>query len=340
MLAFASTSHAQTVRIDSGEQTGHGVMLRHGNTCYVVTAAHVVDASPIATVRTAAPVVAATAVIHSPFWAGMDMAVGVLHGADILPRCTMTLRELADGVLRGDTLRAPALVRLRDSGEVERMPLRLDATGYLEFTAAPLDPEDSFWRGSSGAFAMDGAALLGMVVRTDAGGRGGHFIRIEEIGANLERWISRGVSLPTGAAPGATGPVGAGEGLRMQLVSAQRPPIGSDHVPENLIGPGAYVFEPGRNRIVFRLSGGTAVPVSGLRLHSDPADGQTMPKAVRVEVSSTADGDRWRAFLEGEVAPDGRLHLRRSSQLARRVAVTVLSAREEGPVRIDQIVLE
>lgn len=132
-----------------------------------------------------------------------------------------------------------------------------------------------------------------------------------------------------------------GAGLRMQLVSAQRPPIGSDHVPENLIGPGAYVFEPGRNRIEFRLSGGTAVPVSGLRLHSDPGDGQTMPKAVRVEVSSTAEGDdRWRSFLEGEVAPDGRLHLRRSSQLARRVAVTVLSAREDGPVRIDQIMLE
>lgn len=340
---LASAAGAQTVRIDAGDQSGHGLMLRHRNTCYVVTAAHVVEGQLMASVRTAAPVLGATALMQTPFWPGMDMAVGVLRGEDILPRCTVTLGQLAGAELRGDLMRAPALVRLRDSGEVERMPLRLRETGYLEFTAAPLNPEDSLWRGSSGAFAMDGAAPLGMVVRTDAEGRTGHFIRIEEIGANLQRWITRGVGLQAvGAAPGARAAAGAAplEGLPAQLVSALRPAIGSEHLPENLLGPGAYVFEPGRNRIVFRLSGPAAVPVSGMRLQSQPAEGQAMPMEVRVELSSAAEGERWRLFFEGEVAPDGLLEFHRSAQLARRVSVTVLSARSAGPVRIDSISFE
>ena len=95
MAAFlASSLDAQTVRVDSGPEVGHGLMIRHQETCYLITARHVVDGRPIASVRSAVPVEPGTATMQTPFWAGMDLAVGVLRGA-IEGRCTLTLDRIS-----------------------------------------------------------------------------------------------------------------------------------------------------------------------------------------------------------------------------------------------------
>jgi hypothetical protein len=234
-------------------------------------------------------------------------------------------------------------VRLRDTGEVERSPLRIAATSYLTFTGEMLRPDETLFRGSSGSFAMAGDRPLGMIVSTSPDGRTGDFIRIEEIEPNLRRWMTRRVGLEAPAATGsATGPdaAGEGDGIAVRLVSAARPPIGSEFIPENMLGAGAYIFEPGVNRMEFRIPGAESVALSRVVLETASEAGHAMPNEVRIEVSSSPEGGNWRRFGSAVMAPDGILDLRRSAQLARWVAVTVLSARAEGPVRIDRIRFE
>lgn len=116
---IASALDAQTVRVDSGPEVGHGLMIRHQETCYLVTARHVVDERPNASVRSAVPVESGTATMQTPFWPGMDLAVGVIRGA-IEDRCALTLDRIS-GELAAESVSLPELVRLRDSGEVERI---------------------------------------------------------------------------------------------------------------------------------------------------------------------------------------------------------------------------
>jgi hypothetical protein len=337
---FASDLQAQTVRVDSGSQVGHGLMVRHQDTCFLVTARHVVEGNPIAAVRSAAPTEPGTATMQTPFWPGMDLAVGVLRGV-IEGRCTLPLERLSGG-LGAETVADPELVRLRDNGEVERAPIRIATTSYLTFDGVMVASEDTIYQGSSGAFAMSGDRPLGMLIST-TDGRGGQFIRIEEIEPNLRRWITRRVGLtsrPVTAGVTAGAEDASAAAIPVTLVSAARPPIGSDFVPENLLGPGAYIFEPGINRIEFRVPGSEAVSLSRVVIETAADSGDALPSDITLEVSNRPDGGNWRPFHAGTMAQDGVLDLRRSAQLVRWIAITVRSAQSEGPVRIDRVQFE
>ena len=52
-------------------------------------------------------------------------------------------------------------------------------------------------------------------------------------------------------------------------------------------------------------------------------------------------GGRWRSFWSGEMSPDGRLDTGPiAATWAKRVRVIIASAWDQGPVRVDRLVIE
>lgn len=312
-------------------------MVLHGGTCYVLTPRHVTGTRRVATIKTATPMRSATASMEAPFWDGMDLAIGTVRAEALDGACRLPLGQL-DQSLSVDAGQAMHLSRLRDSGEVERVPLDFVDARYLTFSAIMSRADESFFRGTSGAVAYVGERPMGMVITT-SDGREGQFIRIEEIYLNVARWVNRSVRFGT-PAPALAAPA-AGEGMRIVLQSVSQPPISSEHVPENMLSEGAYIFAAGRNQIIFRLPGATPTALSRIEMRSDPDAGYALPRQIRVEVSTAADhGSGWRNFATADMAPDGVLLVNRSAQLARWVRLTVESAQDLGPVGIARVSMQ
>ena len=328
---------AQVVRVESGSEVGHGFLVTHGGGCYVITPRHVTGTNRTSIIKTATPMLTATAVMQAPFWEGMDLAIGVVQAAGLQGYCRIPLSQI-DQELSVDAGQPMHLLRMRDSGEVERLPLEFEDAGYLTFTSRMARIEDSFFRGTSGAFAFVGERPMGMVVTT-TDGRAGQFIRIEEIHKNIARWVQRSVRLGTEAPVSTTSPIG--DGMRIVLHSVTQPPLSSDVVPENMLGEGAYVFPAGRNQIIFRIPGVTAGALSQLELRSDPQSDYALPRQIRIEVSTAREPTTgWRHFAEVEMTPDGVGAIERSAQLARWVRLTVETAQGFGAIGIETVSME
>jgi len=341
MLAIGSASSnpvfAQVVRVESGPEVGHGFVLRHGGVCYLITPRHVTGSRRIATVKTASPMRSASAAMESPFWDGMDLAIGTVRAEGLGDYCRTSLTQL-DQSLEVDAGQPMHLLRLRDTGEAERIPLEFADARYLTFTARMARQEDTFFRGTSGAFALVGDRPMGMVVTT-TDGQEGQFIRIEELHQNVARWVQRSVRF-VGAAPSAD-TVPLGDGMRIVLHSVTQPPLTSDTAPENMRQEGAYVFPAGRNQIIFRIPGVNPGALARIDLRSDPDAAYALPRLIRVEVSTAAEPSTgWRYFAEAEMAPDGVLAINRSAQNARWVRLTVETAQDFGAIGIESVSMQ
>ena len=339
-LGIASPIAAQVVAIRSADRTGHGFMLRHGGTCYVILPAHVAGNSRRVTVLTATPVVNAEATVERPFWEGLDLAIGALRGA-AEDRCQATLADLGGSASPVDGGKLE-LVRLRDSGEVDRIAMRYASSAFLTLEAEITSSDEEFFQGTSGAFLFEDDRPVGMVTKTHPPTLGS-FIRIEHIRANVQIWLERraGGLAANRPAPGAATQDSGGAGYTFEVVSADLPPLSPDLSPSNLTGEGAYVFDPaGRNRIVLRLTGTEAVNLRRVILRSDPDGGYALPKEIGVQVSTRADGSSPRAFLSGQTGADGIFDVRHSGTFANWVIITISSAWTGGPVGIEDIRLE
>ncbi len=342
-LVCATTgAPAQTVALRGGGGEGHGLMIRSGGACYLLTPRHVVGEAPAASARSAAPVATGRAFVERPFWEGMDLAIGVLRGA-LEARCELGLQALA-GETRLEAGGAGELVSLRPSGEVERRPMRVSDSGYLTLEAEFTRPEDEVFEGISGSFLFIGARPAGMAIEA-LGQRSARFIRVEEIHAAAARWIGRrGAVFTQSVAPEEA----AGLEARAPELEARperaAPALSAAFAVANALkdGPQAYVFAPqGPNRMAFRLEGEGARSLTRAAIMTDPEGGHALPRAILVEVSSREDGGGApRFFASGNMGPDGVFDQKRSPVLARWVFVTISSAWTEGPVRIDRIRFE
>lgn len=341
-LACAMTqAQAQTVALRGGGGEGHGLMIRSGGACYLLTPRHVVGESPAASVRGAAPAATGRAFVERPFWEGMDLAIGVLRGA-LEARCELGLQALA-GETRLERGGAGELVSLRPSGEVERRPMRVSDSGYLTLDAEFTRPGDEVFEGISGSFLFIGARPAGMAVEA-LDQRSARFIRVEEIHAAAARWIGRRGAVFEAAAPEA--PAGLEAQAPELAVKPERaaPALSPAFAVGNALkdGPQAYVFAPqGPNRMAFRIEGEAAKSLTRAALLTDPEGGHALPRAILIEVSSREDGGGApRFFASGNMGPDGRFDQKRSPVLARWIFVTISSAWSEGPVRLDRIRFE
>ncbi|VDC33592.1 hypothetical protein XINFAN_03905 [Pseudogemmobacter humi] len=327
---------AQTVRIESAGETGHGFLIHHAGLCWVILPRHVAGDSRRVTVFSGAPVVHSPALIETPFWEGMDLAIGQLRGA-VEERCTAGL-PLISGEVRAGTGGEVHLQRLRSSGEVERIPMQITRTDYLTLEAMVTKPGEELFKGSSGAFLFEGDRPIGMITEalTPTEGR---FIRIEEIGQNIARRISRQAA-PVAAGGGAVSAPEAPDsvGLAFEAVSAILPPLTPDQGEANLTGPGLYAFSLSRpNRIAFRVRGEAAAILSRVRIRATDEEGFAVPRDITVEVAADGAGQRARPFAMGVMGPDGTLELTGAATSARWVYVTIRSAWDEAPVGIDAV---
>ena len=225
-LALSSLASAQPVRLETASQVGHGYMVSEGGLCWVLLPRHVAGTARRATAFTAEPVLAAQVFLQTPFWEGMDLAIGRLRG-EAETRCTLRLSSFEDraGVESGGV---SDLVRIRDSGEVTRVPMRVSNTDYLTLEVEAESSADVAAGDSGTVLEIDGRPI-GMVIET-SDTRRVIALRAEEIFMNAQRFIHRqGASL---AQQTAAVPAEQSGGFAVRLENASLPPVLPELGPE------------------------------------------------------------------------------------------------------------
>lgn len=336
LFTMGSGLSAQPVAVRSGE-TGQGFLFAHAGICYAVLPSHVAKGAFRAQVI-AEKGRSARASIRTPFWPGIDLALGILsRGGDL---CEAQLDDLAGP--RGSVAHktSAVLVLVGTDGRVERLPMNITEIGYLDINAQFASAEDvSARQGMSGGFLLVDGVPLGMAIDTE-GGETLRFMRVEEIHMNLSRLLSTQAVFST--AP-ATKPDAAPvqSGLELSVASASAVAIGPGQMVENILLPdAAYVFDPqGPATIELALTNATAL--SQVELLAKAKDGQAMPRRLLIQVNARSEGGRWRTFWSGEMPPDGVLDTgARLATSARRLRITIASAWSSGPLRLDSLTVK
>lgn len=334
LLTMGSDVSAQPVAVRSGE-TGQGFLFAHGSTCYAVLPSHVAKGAFRAQVI-AEKGRSARASIRTPFWPGMDLALGILsRGGDL---CEIRLDDLAGP--RGSVAHktSAVLVLVGTDGRVERLPMEITRIGYLDIMARFASGETATARqGMSGGFLLVDGVPVGMAIDTQ-GGETLRFMRVEEIHMNLSRLLSTQAVFGAAPEPHPVADAPAQSGLALRLLSATAIATGPDEMVENILLPdAAYVFEP-KGPAVIELVLEDAAALAQLELLSKAASGQAVPRRVLIQVNASSEGGRWRTFWSGEMPPDGVLDTgARLATSARRLRITISSAWSPGPVRLDSV---
>lgn len=296
---------------------------------------HVAGGKRRVTVYSAAPVVHSGALVDTPFWSGIDLALGVVRGP-VEQRCTRTLDYFASAA-SPDNGATVQLLRLRQSGEIERVDMVVTKGEYLTLEARVNGGSAELFQGTSGAFLLAGDAPVGMAIKA-LSDKDGEFMRIEEIRMNIERRLNRRAGF---AAPESQGSSPPKNSLPFVLRRVTLPPTFPDFGEENLQKTGSYVFDLTRpNRLAFQIEGDQSVSLSRVRIRSDPDADYALPKGIRIDVSSQPDGSRTRSFLAGEMGPDGLYDETRQPSLVRWVFITVTGGWQNGPIGIDAVSFE
>lgn len=344
LLTLDNTIAAEPVRINNG--TAHGYLFEFAGNCYLATPRHAVKLGGRVAISTSEPVLNGGGFANLPFWEGMDLAV-VVVSRGIRERCRGRGGELLSGRFDPVADQRGEMVLIRSSGQILRRPMRVTRTDYLTFEAELLDvadPDaDDVFQGMSGTFFFVNGKPVGMALKKPEGEDPPPntltYMRIEEIAMNLGRWLGN-QSTVFAPKPERT-PDPSGDSLPLILIDAQTPAVDTDSFPENILSDaGAYVFKPnGTVSVILQLDSDRALPMKQVLMQSVPAEGQTAPQGIRIEVdSSQGDRPRWRSFWGGQMRRDGVLDTgQRSATFARRIRVTVTSAWGSGPVRIDRL---
>lgn len=337
VFAFSATLPAQTVSVQSNDHRGHGFLFRYLGTCHVVMPKHVANGQRRVRVFSSAPVENSGSVVDAPFWTGLDIAVGTIRGP-LEERCTFALddllpdREANDGAVL-------ELLRIRESGEIERLPMVVTKGEYLTFEAETRSSDANIFKGTSGAFVFDGDEPLGMAVEA-LSGSSARFIRSEEIHMNIQRRLGRRIEpTATGAAESATIEVNPDD-LDFKVMWTTLPPLYPDQGEENIGGDGSYVFDLTKpNTIALKLAKESVGPVSRVLIQTSTDSKFALPRDLTVELSPTENGARRLPPRSGIMGADGLLDVRLSPTLARWIYITVRSGQDTGSVAIDRVIV-
>ncbi|MBK0328407.1 hypothetical protein I5535_14045 [Rhodobacteraceae bacterium F11138] len=333
-LFLSSVAASQTVAVENADNgKGFGWMFRHQGACYVVLPEHVAGRHPRITLTSSAPVLTGTGFVSKPFWEGIDLAIATVRGG-IADRCSRSLSDLAL-TPQERASRTAYLERLTPVGEVMRDPLTIGAFTYLTFAARRQEDGKAIRRGTSGAFAFVGNTPVGMAIKSPDD-ETGFFMRSDEIHLNVNRYLNTVASAggtSQGDDPSATGT------LPLAFLRTSAPPVNPLYAPENLLGPGPYVFKlSGRTMIEFEIPGESASPVSRVRATTPTEGGFSVPREIFIEVSPFVNGGRFFALGRFQMGFDGILDTGRiAPRNARRLRLTVLNAWSEGPLAIDEV---
>lgn len=336
-MVLCGSIAAEPVRINDGR--AHGFMFTHAGNCYAVLPAHGAGNGERIAIATGEPVRNGSGFVAEPFWPGIDLAVAFVRRG-VHERCTEPVETLLSARLDAITRAEGDLIRIQADGQVMRVPMRIVRTDYLDFEATIIDPPagDAIYQGMSGSFFFMGTRPVGMALER-TGPASVRFMRIEEIALNLGRWLGTESARFDDAPPSAGSD--AGKGIELILADAQTPAIDPRHMAENVLkDAGAYIFEPqGPAVIILSLADSESFELKRVVLRSEAGTAHALPKSVHIAVDSTREGPgRWRTFWRGEMARDGLLDTGLlGGTRARRVRITIRSAWDTGPVRIDRV---
>lgn len=324
---------AESVTIDNGTEKGQGFVFREGGVCYVILPRHVAGDQRKVTLYSAAPVVHSGATVETPFWPGMDLAIGVARGA-IEKRCTTPLSAL-NTEIQPETGARLQLMRLRPSGEAERLDMIVTQSDYLTLDARLIDGKSELFKGTSGSFLFDAERPVGMVTEALSGSEA-RFIRIEEIYQNVARRVARRAGYAEAQAPASA--LAEPNALPFEVIGATLPPASPQFAEDNLMGPGSYIFTLTKpNRIAFRAAEGKVVTLSGLRITAEPEGTAGLPRDIQIDVSTSPDGARTRPVFSGQMPPDGMLDVAIAGTRVLWVFVTVRSGWDKAEIGIDDL---
>ncbi|PHO05309.1 hypothetical protein CSC82_03775 [Rhodobacteraceae bacterium 4F10] len=332
---FCCQASAEPVAV-RGAERGQGYIFSHDGHCYLVTAKHVSGNRARAQVI-AEGALSGSASLRFPFWDGMDVAVGVVRrGA--AERCEGSIDDFAASAnaLGGSTQAFLALIN--DEGFVDRLPMSVTESRYLDFDAQFSGSRDEVEvrQGMSGGFLFGDGKPIGMAIET-LDGKEIRFIRSEEIFLNVSRWIGTQSNIRMTSVSGASE---AQDGLPLMVASTNAPAIGAEFLPENILSEGeAFVFSPTRNaEIVLEVAKEEKATLSRVVLNSKPESGQAVPRRVIIFASPDVEGANWRTFWSGEMSRDGVLDTGpRAQTWARRVKIVIASVWSEGPINLDRV---
>lgn len=340
-LAPAQRVLAESVMVRATE-AGQGYLLSHRGNCYVVTAAHVIGDGRRAQIITSGGD-ETNAVMQRPFWAGFDVAIGVLRSA---PRsgCGPTSGHLAANVGRSAPGRIATLPFVARGGVIN-VPIRVDRVDYLELTGRVEDPEQEVQKGMSGGFMVLDGKPLGMARAVNPDGTI-QFVRMEEIQMNLDRWFNQ-----SGAAGAEeTIPIMPQEEVdktaQLELISSSPLSIGVDHTAETmLIGEGPWIPEGnGPAELIVRNSreDGSAPTLSRMQIEAEMGDGFASPKSYRIDVAALETTEpRWRLYAVGEMPPGGVLDTGLKARVrANMIRIQILTTWDSGRIGIKSVRIE
>lgn len=336
--AFVPVAVAQPVHVEGGGGYGQGYLFRHEGVCWLATAGHLLgEGGNFAVTVAGQPPLRGGGEAAAPFWAGLDLALGIVRG-EAADACTTGFENFARPWTRAMTAGGLRLPHVAPDGTVDAAAMRIvDLPDHKSFVAEFTDGAPAF-PGRSGSFLAMGDRLAGMVV-TEPEGEVHGLVRIEEIAMNAERWITmRGETLIAAAEP-VTVRQQAGFAVAIDSTTTTLEPatLGSD--PETVLTGDAPFMFTGTGRIVLKVADGSLQELRGLRIESHGPE--AAPKAVTVEIDPGAEGPLLPAwFWSGTMDQAGHFDTgERAPRGMRRVIITFSSAWGAGPRRIDRITL-
>lgn len=345
-LVMANSISAESVLINN--KGGHGLAVRHGGQCYVLTPRHVVEGKTFVNLRVNDPAVVGRGTVELPFWDGMDLAIVTVQSQELLHRCRIDLADLRGLRLDATGDRTVSLVRLDTTGRVLELPARIASEDYrtfeIELTGTRRD--DVIQTGTSGQFAFIDGQPVGMVLEQGGSDKRAILMRIEEIAMNADRRLNwRGVSLSRRDPTGSSDPDPA-TGLPIVLKSVSAPSISTGYLAEYLLEePGAYVFNPdGIADILLGFPDDGTATVRRVRVITTPDEGFALPHKIEILIrSGPLTRLRTRPYPAGSqlMSPAGIFDTGEGGgQTARQLLIRIHSAKSNGPIRIDRIIVE
>ncbi|WP_147126466.1 hypothetical protein [Shimia ponticola] len=341
---MACSATAQAVRIEAAE-LGQGFILKEDGICWALLPRHLLDETGLISVETSpAPSTLGSGEAYADFWDGMDFAVGYVGQAAGAASCTASLDGIEQTSASAGTNLSGTLRFVEPGGALVQYPMHIVETlNHKTFVAEFRNPAQTAFQGMSGAFLFVEDHPIGMAVRTPEGQRQMEFIRIEEIAFATRRWLDgRARTVVAAIDTPDDGLADVGDRRhQLTLVSYNTAPTAAELGPEGLAREdGAYHFDFDEVvRLTFGFEDGEGQGIQRVRIVSEGTGAK--PLTVRVMVDPSNDQSSPQQFNRGQMSPDGLFDTGiRSERFARWVTILIESVQGQGPVRIDQIIVE
>lgn len=313
------------------------------NVCWVIFPDHITPRGSFNVVTATPSRIGRVDVLPYMRFPELDLALGQLFGA-AAAECGPRLGTLApEAYLPGGE--EATLTTVRESGELERVPVRLTVEEYAHLGLSPVDPALSgrLGQGRSGSMVMAGGRPVAMMtdIPADAAGYGAE-IRALRMDAALS-WLARYLNRRGPVVAGAVQSLAVdGREIGYEVVSWSALPVEESADPRSLAqdGAGPYLIAPQALPAVLEIEVAAQDMPAGseaIILQAAPAAGMTVPRRVDV-YARRAPGTPFRFMASGTIDRTGIGRIAVNGQRFEALQIRILEGWDPGvPVRLDRL---